>query len=341
MRKLLIAFLGSLFLAEPGMALPEPAYAKLNEVTIEQHVLPRYQAFARASSALHSESETFCKAPDAAALPRLQQAYRDAAGAWQDIQHVRFGPVDLFFRSQRIAFWPDPRNTIAKQMGDLLAKRDAAAIQPERLGKGSVAVQGLPVLERLFFGEDAAKLTRDDAEAAFRCRYATAVAVNLDGIARETAEEWTRVPPDGRDMSLNLFKSLYMAVELIADHKLARPLGASAAQARPRAAESWRSETSLANIRRNLVAALELYRVAFSPVLPQGELNTAILRGFGRSIAAADAIKPSLEAAVENASSRPSVEALATEVLALKALLVQQLPPALDLPLGFNALDGD
>lgn len=341
MRKLLIACLGLLLLADPAAALPESAYAKLNEVAIAQHVLPRYRAFAQASAAMHGEVETFCKAPDAADVSRLQQAYRDAAGAWQDIQHVRFGPVDLFFRSQRIAFWPDPRNTIAKQMGVLLAKRDTAAVQPGRLGKGSVAVQGLPVLERLLFGEEAGKLTRGDAEAAFRCLYITGVAANLEGIARETAEEWTRVPPDGRDMSLNLFKSLYTAVELIADHKLARPLGASTEQARPRMAESWRSEASLANIRRNLAAALDLYRVAFSPVLPQPELNAAILRGFERSIGAANAIGPSLEAAVGTASSRRAVEALASEILALKALLVQQLPPALDLPLGFNALDGD
>lgn len=341
MCKLLIAVLGVAVLAGPARALPDDAYVRLNEAAITQHVQPRYQAFASAVTALRSATEVFCKAPAAAGLPALQQAYRDAAGAWQDIQHVRFGPVELFFRSQRIAFWPDSRNTITRQMGDLLAKRDAAAVQPERLARGSVAVQGLPVLERLFFVEDAAKLTAGDAEAAFRCRYAEAVAANLETIARETADEWTHVPADGQDMSLDLFKSLYTAVELIADHKLARPLGASAAQARPRLAEAWRSESSLSHIRHNLAAALHLYQVAFRPVLPDTGLNESIQRGFDRSIAAADAIKSPLEEAIADPSLRPAVETLAAEVLALKNLLVQKLPPALDLPLGFNALDGD
>lgn len=327
--------------AGPAAALPEDSYANLNEAAIQRHVLPRYRAFEQATVALRKEAEIFCAAPDTALLQRLQGGYLAAAAAWQDIQHVRFGPVDLFFRSQRIAFWPDQRNTIGKQMAELLSREDNAALVPERLGKGSVAIQGLPALERLLFGDDAAKLLRGDAEAAFRCRYGVAITANLNTIARETAEEWNSVAANGRDMSLNLFKSLYTAVELIAGHKLARPLGASAAQARPRSSESWRSETSLVNIRRNLAAALDLYRVAFSPVVADRNLDAAILRGFERSLAAATKIRPSLETAVQKPDLRPAVETLAAEALALKALLVQQLPQALDLPLGFNALDGD
>lgn len=341
MRMLLTIVLAASLLGASASALPDADYAKLNQAAIREHVRPRYQALYAASTALRHEAGTFCKAPAAAAQPRLQQAYREAAGAWQDIQHVRFGPVDLFFRSQRIAFWPDQRNTVSRQMAELLTRRDASAIQPERLGKGSVAVQGLPVMERLLFGEDAVKLMRGDAESAFRCQYLVALAVNQEAIARETSEEWVSVDAGGREMSLELFKSLYTSVELIADHKLARPLGATVAQARPRAAEAWRSEASLDNIRRNLAAGMHLYRVAFAPVVPNRKLNAAILSGFERSQNAVAAIQPSLETAVETATLRPAVEALAAEVIALKALLVQQLPPAIDLPLGFNALDGD
>lgn len=49
------------------------------------------------------------------------------------------------------------------------------------------------------------------------------------------------------EATLELFKSLYAAVELVADHKLARPMADKPATSRPRLAESWRSETSLAN----------------------------------------------------------------------------------------------
>src|SRR5690606_3550045 len=97
MRTLLIAVLGVAVLAGPARALPDDAYVRLNEAAITQHVQPRYQAFASAVTALRSATEVCCKAPAAAGLPALQQAYRDAAGAWQDIQHVRFGPVELFF----------------------------------------------------------------------------------------------------------------------------------------------------------------------------------------------------------------------------------------------------
>jgi len=70
-------------------------------------------------------------------------------------------------------------------------------------------------------------------------------------------------------------------------------------------------------------------------------LDTAIKDGFTKSLAAAAALKLPLEAAVQDKAARPQAEKLAAETLALKKLLGDKLPPALDIPVGFNALDGD
>lgn len=352
------AVLCSAILAGPAHALSDADYIALNKAAVEQHVLPRYDRLAAATARLDSEAKNFCSAPAADKLAGLQARYNETADAWQDIQHVRFGPVDLFFRSQRIAFWPDPRNTIGKQMAELLSKHNAAALTVDHFGSGSVAVQGLPALERLAFGDDAAKLAGHDADATYRCKYIVAIAANLATIARETHAEWRDgANPFARQMiqtggadaryrepkeaSLELFKSLYTAVELAADHKLARPLGASADEARPRLAESWRSERSLRNIRLNLTAAQDLYRLAFAPANPDKALDVAIQEAFTRALAAADGVPGSLEKAVQDKAARPAVEKLAAATLALKNLLVQRLPQAMDIPVGFNALDGD
>jgi predicted lipoprotein len=354
----LILSLAFILAASPGHAVEAAAYKALNRAAVEMHILPRYDAMAAAMADLDAAAKAFCVAPGAAKLPVLQAAFGRAQDAWEDIQHVRFGPVDWFFRSQRIAFWPDSRNTIGKQMSETLAKHAAGAVDVEALAKGSVATQGLPALERLIYGEDANKLT-SGAESAYRCRYVAGIATNLAQIAAETRSAWreggdkafaqtmleTGKPDapyrDEQEATLELFKSLYTAVELAADHKLARPLGASVSEARPRLAESWRSERSLRNIQRNIAAAQQLYEAGFSPALPDKTLDTAIRDGFARTLAAAAAVKVPLETAVQDRASRPQAEKLAAETLALKKLLMDKLPSALDIPVGFNALDGD
>jgi predicted lipoprotein len=352
-----IGFIAAFF-AMPALAIDPVASAQLNRAGVEAHILPRYDALVNATATLDSAARTFCAAPALAKLPELQTAFGQTMDAWQDIQHVRFGPVDWFFRSQRFAFWPDPRNTIGKQMAELLSRHTAGAVDAETLARGSVATQGLPALERLIFGVDAAKLTAG-AESAYRCRYVAGIAANLAQIARETRSAWrdggdrafTRAMietgkadapyRDDQEATLELFKSLYTAVELAADHKLARPLGPSAAEAKPRLAEAWRSERSLRNIERNLVAARDLYQTAFRPAVSDKALDGAILEAFSKALTSAAAIRGPLETAVQDRGMRVQVEKLAADALALKKLLLERLPPALDIPVGFNALDGD
>lgn len=352
----LIALL--LLAAASGQAMEAGAYSALNSAAIEKHILPRYGALVAATAELNASAKSFCAAPSNRAIDDLQASFGKAMGAWQDIQHVRFGPVDWFFRSQRFAFWPDPRNTIGKQMAELLSKHQSGSVDPELLAKGSVATQGLPALERLIFGEDVAKL-KSGADAAYRCRYVEAIAINLAQMAKEIQAAWREggdrafaaVMQDGskpdapyrepQEATLELFKALYLAVELAADHKLARPLGATMKDARPRLSESWRSERSLRNIQRNLAAAQDLYLNSFSAAMPDKALDTAVRDGIARSVTAANAITLPLEAAIQDARARPQAETLAAELVALKKLLSERVPPALDIPVGFNALDGD
>lgn len=341
-----------------GHAVEAGTYAALNKGAIEKHILPRYDALVTATVGLKDAAKAYCNAPATRPIADLQAAFGQTMDAWQDIQHVRFGPIDWFFRSQRFAFWPDPRNTIGKQMAELLSRHQSGSVDPELLAKGSVATQGLPALERLIFGEEAGKL-KSGADAAYRCRYLEGIAINLAQMAKETQAAWREggrkafatvmqenAEPDApyrepQEATLELFKALYLAVELAADHKLARPLGAVLKDARPRLSESWRSERSLRNIQRNLAAAQDLYLNSFSPAVPDRAVDTAIRDGLAKAVTAANAIKVPLETAVQDAKARPQAETLAAELLALKKLLGDRLPPALDIPVGFNALDGD
>lgn len=345
--------------ATAARAAEESAYRNLNRTIVTEHILPRYDRFASESRRLAEAAEQTCAENTAGDLSALRKPFLAALEAWQAVQHVRFGPVEFFSRASRIAFWPDPRNSVDRQVSELLSKRDPALLEPAAFAKASVAVQGFPALESLLYGDEAA---RDADSAAQACALARAITVNLRTMAAEIDAEWRggddpyaalleraddvrfRKPSE---VTVELFKSLYTAVELVADHKLARPLGTAVQAARPRLAEYWRSKHSLDAIRINLRAAQALYesqgRVSafVRDVAGNRALDDLLRRAFTQTLATADGIAPPLEDAIVKAPARAAVEKLSREAKALKTLLVQRLAPALEVPVGFNQLDGD
>jgi predicted lipoprotein len=332
MRRLAILLL--LVVALPAAAAPD--YRTLNEAVVRQHIVPRYAALARATAVLERVECTD--------LAALRAGWREAVLAWEGVQHLRFGPALLFNRHQRFAFWPDPRNATQRQLADLFQKGEL----PDFV-TGSIAVQGLSALEREMFDARAAARLAEP----FRCRWLLATTANLAAMARDIANDWGDgrrfagqfVAAGGPDVSyagpeeatLDLFKALHAAVEQVADQKLARPLGRSAKEARPQSAEWWRSGLSGAAIAANLAAAREIGAL-FAPHLPAAlaAALTARLDALAR-----DAGDLALEKAVSDPAQRPAVERLRTLAAETKTLLADKVTAALNIPLGFNALDGD
>lgn len=332
-------------------AVAAPDYAALNADAVNRHILPRYEALAAATGRLETAAREFCGGSKE--LAPLQRQWRETMAAWQAVQHLRFGPAEWFNRAARFSFWPDPRNVTTRQLAELFQKRDPKPLAAENLVTASVAIQGLSAVERVLFDEqEARKLSAEP----YRCDWLVAVAANLAAMGQDIRADWTAPPQDyakafvaanggvayrtPSEATLDLFKSLYAAVEIVADHKLARPLGESAKNARPRLAESWRSGASLDNIAANLAAARALW-----DVLSKGVSDVAvadeIARRFDAAGTALAAVSGPLEEAVGDSARRASVEQLRRNLLALKRLLAERVTVALDLPLGFNALDGD
>ncbi|RJF87990.1 hypothetical protein D3874_13960 [Oleomonas cavernae] len=329
----------------------QAALAVMNAAIINGHILPAYRAFAAGGAALAAAAKAYCTAPDAAGLTKLRAAFGDASDGWQGVQHLRFGPSELFMRSSRLFFWPDPRDSVGRQLNDLLVKNDAAAFTPANLAKQSVSVQGLPALERLLFGDEAATL---------QCAAIQGIADNIAGLTADLATDWTAAPidyarillapgPDNEryrspsEVTMELFKSLHLAVEVVADRKLTKALGENAAAARPRLLEQWRSGRPLRNLELDLAAAKALWGSGMSAVVKQRNAPLAALvdKALAQTIASAGAITPPLETALADPARRAAVETVVNEAVALKSIIAQQLAPVLGIPLGFNALDGD
>ena len=345
----------------------DPAYRRLNESFVERHVLPRYAQLADAAAALDAAGRRFCEAPATAAIDEVRSAFHAAADAWHGVEHLRFGPMESRLRAERLAFWPDPRNATGRQLGELLAGRDPAGLTPEGFLRASAAVQGLPAMERLLFDAGAeAALRKAGDDGVRRCQVLGAITRNVVAIAGEVQQEWTggdaayarrftaagpenTAYPEAKDATVDVLKSLHGALERVASLKLAKPLGASVAAARPALVEEWRSGRALRDVRLNLAAARALYlgeggfglgefvrEVAGAP-----ELDTRLSRGLDACLAAADKIPDPLETAMKTPRSRPTVERLLKEVRTLRHAVAERLTTALGVPLGFNALDGD
>src|SRR5690606_3610781 len=122
--------------------------------------------------------------------------------------------------------WPDRHNQITRQLARLLSAADDDALQPGRFATATVALQGLPALERLLFAQSSPL-------GAYGCRLASTIAANLGTIAGEVVDQWRGIAPD-QDLAEGLVDGLMTQLQIIVDLKLLRPLGEGAASARPR-----------------------------------------------------------------------------------------------------------
>ena len=341
------------------------AYRSLNLGLTTQHVIPGYRKLVQATVELDRQATAYCGADRVVGLEELRGRFHDAMEAWMGVQHLRFGPVQFLLRYDRFAFWPDKRNTGGRHLSRLLAAGDESALEPQAFARGSVAVQGFSALERLLYEKDAETRFAEAGDATtFRCLVLQAITGNLAQMAAGTLEGWQggegayrRVLEttgednayyrDDKEATLDFFKAFHGSLQMIADLKLARPLGSEAAKAKSRRTESWRSGRSLDNVKANLRALEALYvgPAGFSTVVVSNSRDAAldaVLRDrLTAALAAAEAIRPPLSDALSDTEERPKVERLLAEVKALRELATSRLAVALDLPVGFNAFDGD
>lgn len=345
--------------------LSEQDYAQVNAAVVAQHVLPRYEALAGAAKALDAATEVHCAQPGGDGLEELRTRYRATMDAWMGIQHLQFGPIELFQRGYRLYFWPRGQGRIADAVEELLAARDDSRFADDAFRKASVATQGLPAMEQLLYSE--ARVFGASGQAQWRCRLLTAISANVRDMTAEILADWQggRVafarsmaepePETGyfgshKDGTLELFKSFYTGLQLIADARLSPVVGRTIEQARPRMAESRLSERSLRNIVLSLEALQALYlgenngQGLGALVVQSGsdeKLDPLMRRAFEKTLETARAIVPPLAEAVTDPARRAQVETLRTQATAMKQIVETRMATALGLGVGFNALDGD
>jgi predicted lipoprotein len=330
--------------ASPSLHSPD---LKAFTLDIAKNILiPRYRALAQATTAQHSAWQAYCAAPSDANLATTKVAFQQVAKDWARVSYWNFGPITLSLRANRMQHWPERRNAVTRALSHTLASDSTPNYASLRTG--SVAIQGLPALERLLFDPDFA-----NPPQARKCAIATAITENMAAIATHTLQEWTQ--KDGmyaalkrgkhpiffsnwQDASRQMMTAVITGYQIIADQKLLPVMAKDIEKANPKKAEYWRSGLSWASIAAQAAALAEDSRIILK-YHPENAAPLARIATFADAFAAPQPIP--LATAVQDATQRPRLTALFAVVQTTKNALITDFPAALGVALGFNALDGD
>lgn len=352
---IILSFTATTVTGNAYSAVTEQQWMELNQNLVQQHVLPRYKTLMDNAAKLRKEVRLFCDHPEEKTLSSAQSAFRDTLSSWQAIQHVQFGPIEFLMRSYSLQFWPDKKNLTSKQLNKLLKAENPQTLQPEYFQTASIAVKGLPAIERLLFSKS--PLT-EIQEAPFRCQFLYAVSGNANETATDTFNEWQTFSEEfnylsseeghyetSQEATIDLMKAQVEPLEVIRDLKLNRPLGKT--KAKGKRLESWRSGQSLQNIQTNLLSLQHMFSGVSGLNLKQlleengiADRAQAIETSFNSINKLLSELPTPLYLHIHDENVRAQLLQVSAELTELHEHLGKSMNE-LELQLGFNSRDGD
>ncbi|HAE02226.1 MAG TPA: hypothetical protein DCG04_12405 [Rhodospirillaceae bacterium] len=367
MRKLAIVLLTTFTFCGPVHAdtqapVPTDALKKSVAMAVDQFVIPAYEQFKEAAQVQNDTYARLCAAPSEEGLVAVQNSFAEVVKTFSRIEAFRFGPARDDNRFERLLFWPDPRGRGLQQVQALLLEQDESATRLDTLQQKSVAVQGLLALDFVLFGTGYEAQTTP--EGAFRCRYGATMAQSVQQLSNALYDGWQKPggygdlmksagPDDVRykttgEAMQEFLRAAREQLQILRDTKLMPPLQESLDTAKPKLAPFWRSDLTLLSIISNVEGVADLIDSwSLENALPADrrylaeqlalELNTA-----------RDALQQTEMSADRtfegHLSTQEDYDRLTYASLPLTGaikLLTSDVPAALGLIAGFNAMDGD
>lgn len=345
MTRSLIMFVSCLLIASMPVRA-EIDYPAINIALAKQIFVPAFTELDRVTKAQSDLWGEACRPSLTVTIDDLRNAFHNVSDRWADVFHWNIGPITLYLRRDRFYHWPERRNSIGKGLNKLLADKNAKKLEVAYFEKISVALQGMPALERLLF-ENTNVL--DDQWA---CRVGQAIADNLARISADTIAEWHEEVVDrlqsGRehdeyfsepsDFLNRVFNELATGYAIITDQKIRTVLGTTAQKAKPRLLENRRSQRFLRNLRRNVDALFNAQRLinTYIPAHEAREMDKAFLKT-EKLLKTLKPFEPSLTDDIERAKIRTFIASLKN----VRDLMARSYVNDLELVVGFNSLDGD
>lgn len=296
-------------------------------------------SFLNQSQKLKQSFSTYCQAENRDQTA-VKQQWHETMRAWMALQGQERGPARALEQSWNVQFWPDKKNTTGRKMS--LLTNAAHAWSTEKISTQSVTVQGLGALEWLLYDESSTLASND-----LTCSTGVSIAQNLQDKAQIIADSWAQNP--WKSLKKTEWDSEY--ISLLSNQleysmkKLSRPM-AKIGHPRPYFSESWRSGTSLANLKANLQSMQALYLAngggLDSLLREQGKVELAdrVARQFELTLDTWPEEK-SLFTALQTVDGYRNVLAQYNKLEQLKYLIHEEVAIEIGVVIGFNATDGD
>jgi len=309
-------------------------------------IVPRYQALADATGEQKKVWDSFCAKPSAAGVDDLQAAFHKVADAWSSIEIVRYGPISKDFRHERLAHWPERRNAVSRALESVLRWNEEAILTPKRFAGSSVAGQGVTAMERLLTDVYKREALAVGGEWSKYCALGRAIAGSQADVSAAVLNEWigknglreslaTADENTLREAVTRIATDLLAAYEFVDDLKLGAIMGPELGKSRAAMAEGRRSGRPTRIIVLNLEAMRALTRISLDTEDDQ------VIDALDNAIRMARDLPPQFATLADDPKRRWRLVLLRDMIWSARNLSQTTIPPALDITLGFNSLDGD
>ena len=346
------------YVAGQGTANAAQPFAKLNERAIDEYVVPNFEKLESATVKLATTLGKACDRPTGQ-LSAIQDDFKKTVLAWAGVEFLRLGPMGAEARAERFDFSPDPRRVVERQMRRLLARRDAAVLDPQVLAKKSVAVQGLPALQVLLTSRRHSILA-DTEDGRYRCRFAVSIAKNLENIAREAVSGWTGANGWGAKMlnpgpdnlqyrssaeaAAALVRALITGLQLIQNRQIMPMIAAQSKPGKKPRLPFARSGLSADYIAASVISCKRYYEtLGLSVYIPESEswMKQWIVDAFDRVAREGPVAVQSFADGQEHPERERKLRFLRFQVEGIRKLIGRKIASVANLTIGFNELDGD
>lgn len=331
-----------------------------NTKAVNETIIKPYHQLAHRTKKLNHAVSQLCSAIEPKKdKDNAQLAFRSMFQQWARVQFVAIGPMAYLQRTERFQYWPDKHAVASRQLRRLLQqetnkhRNNQPLLTLAQLQKKSVAVQGIPALERLLFN------TKDSFNEV-ECHLAKIISQNLHIIAQENIDAWIQAPTlfvnemihiergfgvyaSNKQVANLLFNMLSTQLLVIDQLKLQRALPKEGKPSKPTRLEAWKSQLSLSLIQENIYSLQQLYQHGFHTHLKQKNSRTAkrIMVEFHQINALLKHSSLPLAEYIDTASIHPTIKKILSKLSTLQALVNTNMANELQLMTKFNALDGD
>ncbi len=337
-------------------------YAPLVGNLVKGYAVPASNALAEALAPLPDAIAAACADPASIDKKGLAAAtFTQSVAAYERIAVLRFGALADEHRLERLAFIPDARGVVRRQVDRLLANPEADALDPDTLRSKSVALQGLTALERVVFSADG-EVTLDGGTepGACSCKFAEAIALRLIATAKELRDAYAAgegqtgllLSPGGgnslahsdKEAVEQVFNALLTGLAVLRDQVIERVLEDGKPEALASRAPFFRSRNEFAYLSAGFSGLNDAVAaggfIAAAPSAGQWIENSMALET--RTVTATlDSLQPPLADVLADETQRKRLEAVELATSGIRDTLGRELAGYLDLKGGFNALDGD